>query len=63
MFNDGFNNTSVLFSDKTEEGNLVIVRSSKSNSMFYSNGLFIEEFDRDLKFKYSLDIEFKKSLT
>lgn len=62
VFNDGFNNTSVLFSDKTEEGNLVIVRSSKSNSMFYSNGLFIEEFDRDLKFKYSLDIEFKNPL-
>ncbi len=62
VFNDGFNNTSVLFSDKTEEGNLVIVRSSKSNSMFYSNGLFIEEFDRNLKFKYSLDIEFKNPL-
>ena len=62
-FTDEYKESAIVFSNVNEKGELLTVRSYKSNKLSYHQGFYIENYTKDLKFLNDFDFEIKHPLS
>lgn len=55
VFKDEFKKSTIVFSEKTENGNLILVREYDGSVLFPNKGFYVEEYNADLKLVKDLE--------
>ena len=62
-FTDEYKESTIVFSEVNEKGELLIVRSYNSNSVSFSHGFYLENYNKDFKLINDFDFKVKHTVS